>query len=154
MAVKRTSNTNSRQQREQFQWTAETEAALFSAILLHGLKPVGIAKHFRMAAILDVMGKAGFNHVTAEAVWAKLDQLFNMEAVEANEVVRARPRKSAEFSLPRREFQAIVNEMKKEGNISADAVLPLPPSGSGSGIASRSSRSSTRSTPIAAKRRK
>ena len=40
-----------------FAWTAEREALLFGAILLHGLKPAGRAKNFKMALILDHMAK-------------------------------------------------------------------------------------------------
>ena len=107
-------------------WTLEHDIALFGAILngSAGHKPAGPARHFQMAVNLDHMHKSGLKDATAAAAWDRLEMLYDLETIDARESeVQAGPDDPddddadgvEEFALPRREFQAVLNEMKRGG---------------------------------------
>jgi len=147
MAVKRVSNSNRSQSSSSSASAAaaattasatplslspEHEMVLMEALLAH--KPAGMHKHFRMAVILEIvngalyedLGAAG-TPVTSQQVWDFLETMYNMEKVEEierkheTEVMLAAAKKKAkadaEFSLPKREFGAVIAEMRREGKI-------------------------------------
>jgi MRG-binding protein len=121
MAVKRRTTESSNQPPAVVNlWTIENELKLFRASLK--FKPAGIIKHFNMALIHNELVKNGMRDVTTAAIWEHLEQLYNLEV--ANQIENSVPyldeTAGSEFKLPKKEFQAAMNEMKKGDTESAD----------------------------------
>ena len=147
-------------------WTIENELKLMKATLK--FKPAGILKHFNMALIYNELNKGGMKEVTTQAIWDHLGEMFDLEA--ANELESNIPipeETDTEFSLPKKDFMEVLNEMKKTESKecvetkedSAKKSAGGPPTTSGSETPKTGSKRPTRSTPgsgpaSAAKRRK
>ncbi|XP_059079196.1 MRG/MORF4L-binding protein-like [Tigriopus californicus] len=129
-------------------WTSEAELSLFSALIQH--KVAGPSKHFQMALVTEKVNQDGFKDITANQIWSHMKNLFNLPAVDEieNSATWAQSLQDdlnvdtpVEFSFPRKEFQSIVAEMRKNGKISSssgfDSVQDTPNS---SKRASNSSR--------------
>lgn len=159
-------------------WTTENELRLFRAAMLH--KPAGLAKHFHMALIHSQLLRAGMKDLTSAAIWEHLEAMYNLDKANVIENVatnaitnRGGDDSDNEFRLPKKEFQAVMAEMKKGGYCSEDSRKSLnaqmsTPSGDADNASNTGSESSetpkvgqkrpTRSTPgtgaTPAKRRK
>ncbi|XP_067627658.1 MRG/MORF4L-binding protein isoform X2 [Eurosta solidaginis] len=96
---------------EQIEWSAEEEIQLFFA--LEGLKPVGINKHFYMACIADRLSKNLQRDVPAEAIWAHLRTMYNLDVLDELEPLPF-PNEEKEFSLPETEFSALLSKKRAE----------------------------------------
>lgn len=96
---------------EQIEWSAEEEIQLFFA--LEGLKPVGINKHFYMACIADRLSKNLQRDVPAEAIWAHLRTMYNLDVLDELEPLPF-PNEEREFSLPETEFSALLSKKRAE----------------------------------------
>ena len=93
-------------------WNTENELKLFKAALK--FKPAGVIKHFNMALILNELVKGGMKDATSSAIWDHLTQLYNLESVNQIEKNSLNLEFSEnEFTLPKKDFSEIMNEMKK-----------------------------------------
>ena len=147
-------------------WTIENELKLYKAALKY--KPTGILKHFNMALIFNELTKGGMKDVTTQAIWDHLSELYDLEAANELESCMPGPEDSdTEFSLPKKEFMEVLNEMKKTDlkecvdakEESSKKSNNAPQFTSGPETPKTSTKRPTRSTPgsgpaSAAKRRK
>ena len=140
MAVKRSSAGQSA--KSTFHWNGDHEVALFQAILCGsgGRKPAGISKHFQMAAIHDQLSKgnklvvvsetnsflgillyivSGMKDLTTNSIWAHLEGLYDLEAIDELENESRNPdeKEFTEFTLPKKEFLAVISEMLDSGAV-------------------------------------
>ena len=93
-------------------WTVENELKLYKATLK--FKPAGLLKHFNMALIFNELNKGGMREVTTQAIWDHLGEMFDLEAANELESNVPSPEETeAEFSLPKKDFMEVLNEMKK-----------------------------------------
>ena len=96
-------------------WTLENEIKLMKAALKY--KPAGIMKHFNMALIHNELVNSGMRNVNVGTIWDHLGQYYNLD--EANNIENFIPvledceREFQEFALPKKDYQDIINEMKK-----------------------------------------
>jgi MRG-binding protein len=56
------------------------EVALFRAVMR--ARPIGIHRHFHLLAIIDAIRRDTGVLVTSEQIWAKLNTLYDMDALE------------------------------------------------------------------------
>ena len=155
-------------------WTMENELKLYKAALKY--KPAGILKHFNMALIHHELTKSGMRDVTTQMIWDHLGELYDLPAANALETgVPALDETENEFSLPKKDFMEVLNEMKKsdtptnkdtketetkeEISKKTSVSTPSVPAGGNSETPKTGSKRPTRSTPgsgpaSAAKRRK
>ena len=158
-----------------FQWTCEHEIVLFQAILTGtgGRKPGGIAKHFQMAAIHDLLSKGlstevarmayscliflssvpGMKDVTAGSIWEQLECLYDLEAIDELENESRNPdeKEFTEFSLPKKEFLAVISEMRDSGTIPTVKEATASALSSGFTSAPSPAAASSSSTPTSKK---
>eukprot|EP00128_Syssomonas_multiformis_P018444 Colp12_sorted_trinity150504_noHs@16070 len=89
------------------EWTPDMEIHLFDALLKY--KPVGIHKHALMVGILRHLNSKLEAELTAEQVWAHLETLYNLRALdEAEDGDLVNDPK--DFSLPSRSFGVLLSE--------------------------------------------
>jgi len=149
-------------------WTIENELKLYKAALKY--KPAGILKHFNMALIHNELTKSGMRDVTTQIIWEHLGELYDLPAANALETnVQALVEGETEFSLPKKDFIEVLNEMKKSDTnkesieakeeIASKKISVATPSSTTSETPKTGTKRPTRSTPgsgpaSAAKRRK
>ena len=93
-------------------WTTENELKLFKAALK--FKPAGVIKHFNMALIHNELVKGGMKEITPSAIWDQLNLIYNLEAADKLEKSSLNLEHSeVEFSLPKKDFNDVMSEMKK-----------------------------------------
>ena len=145
-------------------WTLENEIKLMKAALKY--KPAGIMKHFNMALIHNELANSGMRNVNVATIWEHLGQYYNLD--EANNIENFIPvlddSEFQEFSLPKKDYQDIINEMKKgiseEPSEAKDEnkKVALPSNTAVSDTPKTGTKRPTRSTPgsgaSSAKRRK
>ena len=110
--------------------SAEHELVLIESLLANKL--AGRHKHFRMAVVMDTLNRALsaadlVPAANAGHIWQFLDTLYDMEKVEEIEVEaegesKTSPSPRQEFRLPRKEFGAIIEEMRRNGKIGKEAA--------------------------------
>ena len=96
---------------EEMEWSAEEEIKLFFA--LEGLKPVGLNKHFYMACIADRLSKSLNREIPAEAIWAHLKTMYNLEVLDEMEPLPF-PNDQKDFCLPDNEFSSLMLKKRSE----------------------------------------
>ncbi|KAG5678213.1 hypothetical protein PVAND_007905 [Polypedilum vanderplanki] len=79
------------------EWTTEEEIQLFLA--LHGLRPVGINKHFFMVCIVDRLQKTLSRKISSEQIWKHLKTMYNLKALDDQEPLPF-PNNEENFDLP------------------------------------------------------
>lgn len=79
------------------EWTTEEEIQLFLA--LHGLRPVGINKHFFMVLICDRLSKTLNRKINSEQIWKHLKTMYNLKALDDLEPLPF-PNDETNFILP------------------------------------------------------
>ncbi|KAH1000653.1 MRG/MORF4L-binding protein [Dendroctonus ponderosae] len=94
---------------EDIEWTVVNEGQLLDAMVGH--KPVGVNKYFQMALICDKFADNLRKDVNPQKVWAHLETMYNLEALDENETIPF-PNKEKEFTLPQSEFGELL--VKKE----------------------------------------
>ncbi|CRL08501.1 CLUMA_CG021350, isoform A [Clunio marinus] len=79
------------------EWTTEEEIQLFLA--LHGLRPVGINKHFFMVCIVDRLSKTLNRKISSDQIWKHLKTMYNLKALDDLEPLPF-PNEETNFNLP------------------------------------------------------
>jgi len=95
-----------------FTWDVTSELALYQALLIH--KPAGINKHFAVALVADRLTDQLGKSVLASAIWKKLKSMFDLRAVEDREESIPFSLEAREFCLPRREFESLLLDRRRE----------------------------------------
>lgn len=92
------------------EWNVQHEVLFLMA--LRGHKPVGIAKHFQMACILDKFSSALKRvDISSQVIWDRLDTMYDMQALEGTETLPF-PNDPEDFSLPQSQFGPLLAERK------------------------------------------
>lgn len=78
-------------------WTSERDYELLSS--LKGHRPIGIDKHFHMMFILEKFRSKNGLNVSGEALWDRLEELYNLKELNEREVEMF-TKKTTEFALP------------------------------------------------------
>lgn len=100
---------------DDFDWNVYHEGQLLDAMVGH--KPVGVNKYFQMALILDKFTDHINKDVHPDKVWAHLDTMYNLEALDESESLPF-PNDERDFSLPESEFGQL--QLKKEDKAEAE----------------------------------
>ncbi|KAF2628985.1 CT20-domain-containing protein [Macroventuria anomochaeta] len=112
-------------------WEDEQEIQLLKSMMKW--KPTGLHKHFRMISIHNDMTSHGFAtekapHTRIRGIWKKLDQLYDLETLDARENEFAFPEDAAEtlpgFELPEDEFGEMMWQSRFRGSESSEASSP------------------------------
>ncbi|CAH8867791.1 unnamed protein product [Trichobilharzia szidati] len=108
---------------DSYEWTCESEIHLFQGLMKH--KPVGVSRHFEMMCLCNYLNSVLRKPITPEAIWKKLDTLFNMEELHESEVNPFQG-KTKEFSLPE-EFDSLKELKFPRVGHRSDTVIPKSP---------------------------
>ena len=143
-------------------WTTENELKLYKAAMKY--IPAGILKHFNMALIHNELTKSDMRDVTTQIIWEHLGEHYDLSAANALETnVKALGEAETEFSLPKKDFMEVLNEMKEsteaKEETSSKKISVTTPSSTANETPKTGTKRPTRSTPgsgpaSAAKRRK
>jgi hypothetical protein len=124
-------------------WTYDLEIALFGAIV--SFRPIGIHKAFRLISILNAINATlspTDTPLTLADLKSKLDELFNMEALEdqeGSEDTESETKQVEEFAFPYEDVVGIIEDRGRgvEGDMSAasspEAVMSVKSGRSGAG---------------------
>ena len=111
-------------------WTYDLEIALFRAIL--SFRPVGIHKSLHLISILNAINSqipANETALTLHDLKSKLDELYNMEGLEEQELSESTEEdlkeNFEEFELPYRELAGIIEDRGK--GVEGDGSQPASP---------------------------
>lgn len=100
------------------EWNVHLEVQLLLALLGH--KPVGVAKYFHMACILDKFSSAvKRDDISSKVIWDRLDTMYDMQALEETELLPF-PNEVEEFTLPHSQFSDLLEKKKS-------MKMPPPP---------------------------
>jgi len=103
---------------KEHKWNVEDELKLLQAVLHN--KPIGVNKHFSMVKIVDQLRTSLKRHITTDEVWAHLETMYNLKALDDFETVPF-PNEEIEFSLPESEFPQINADSDDETNYSHES---------------------------------
>ncbi|KZM22494.1 uncharacterized protein EKO05_0000795 [Ascochyta rabiei] len=119
-------------------WEDEQEIQLLKSMMKW--KPTGLHKHFRMISIHNDMTSHGFAtekapHTRIPGIWKKLDQLYDLETLDAREneftfsedpdsASREEPETIPDFELPEEEFGAMMWQSRFRDAESSEASSP------------------------------
>ncbi|KAL4716474.1 hypothetical protein ACJJTC_015902 [Scirpophaga incertulas] len=95
----------------EIEWDVHLEIQLFLAMANH--KPVGINKHFQMAAICEQLRKATTQRITSAGVWKHLNTLYDLSKLEHTEPIPF-PNEEKPFTLPQKEFGKLMRQKRKK----------------------------------------
>jgi len=123
-----------------FTWDLVSELALYQAMLVH--KPAGINKHFSVALVADKLSEQLGKPVFASAIWKKLETLYNLNTVEDREEAIPFSLERKEFCLPRREFESLLLDRRREWRGRSRCFFSQTPS------TPKSEGSESRSSPV------
>ncbi|XP_046684475.1 chromatin modification-related protein EAF7 [Homalodisca vitripennis] len=113
VASKEENTENQNSEVDDLEWSADQEILLLYS--LHGFKPVGPNKHFRMLLIQDRLSSAMNKRVSSLAIWKKLNTLYDLEALdEAEAEADALVAVETDFSLPEDEFGELMASKLKQ----------------------------------------
>ncbi|XP_034243250.1 MRG/MORF4L-binding protein [Thrips palmi] len=91
-------------------WNVHHEVQLLLALMGH--KPVGVAKHFHMACILEKFSSAVKRvDISSQVIWDRLDTMYDMQALEGTEALPF-PNEPEDFALPSSQFGQLLAERK------------------------------------------
>uniref|UniRef100_A0A1B6EM04 Chromatin modification-related protein EAF7 n=1 Tax=Cuerna arida TaxID=1464854 RepID=A0A1B6EM04_9HEMI len=113
VASKEENTENQNSEVDDLEWSADQEILLLYS--LHGFKPVGPNKHFRMLLIQDRLSSAMNKRISSLAIWKKLNTLYDLEALdEAEAEADALVAVETDFSLPEDEFGELMASKLKQ----------------------------------------
>ncbi|KAF5280165.1 hypothetical protein FQA39_LY18122 [Lamprigera yunnana] len=110
---------------EDFDWNVQQECSLLESMLGH--KPIGVSKYFQMASIYDKFSSKCEKEIRSAVVWAHLEKLYNLEALDENEAMPF-PNAELDFELPDSEFGDL-KETKVEEKKNVQKGCETPKSG-------------------------
>ncbi|KAK3930185.1 MRG/MORF4L-binding protein [Frankliniella fusca] len=100
------------------EWNVYNEVKLLLALMGH--KPVGVAKHFHMACILEKFSEAvKRDDISSQVIWDRLETMYDLQALEENEALPF-PKETVDFSLPPSEYGSLLAHKKS-------VKMPPPP---------------------------
>ncbi|XP_054282970.1 cylicin-2-like [Macrosteles quadrilineatus] len=98
---------------EDLEWSPDQEILLLYS--LHGLKPVGPHKHFRMIKIHERLSSAMNKRISPSIIWKKLNCWYDMEALdEAEAEADAASAVEVDFELPLDEYSELIEQKLRE----------------------------------------
>eukprot|EP00088_Acartia_fossae_P042739 TRINITY_DN44950_c0_g1_i1.p1 TRINITY_DN44950_c0_g1~~TRINITY_DN44950_c0_g1_i1.p1 ORF type:complete len:266 (+),score=37.37 TRINITY_DN44950_c0_g1_i1:37-834(+) len=97
---------------QDFTWDVGSELALYQALMLH--KPAGINKHFNVALVSEILTEELGKPVLAGSIWKKLQEMFDLKAIEDREEAIPFSLETKEFCLPRKDFEILILERRGE----------------------------------------
>jgi MRG-binding protein len=98
-------------------WTPQMEINLFYAMIDH--KPIGENKHFHMIFIYEKFNNLNEEKkLSIDQIWQHLNELYDMQALEENEILAFPTDENEEFCLP--DF-----EHNNANNVSDDSEASL-----------------------------
>lgn len=139
---------------EKMDWDSDMEIQLFYAMVNH--KPVGVNKHFQMLSISEKLSNSIAKGVSIKDIWDHLETMYNLKLLDDTEPPTF-PIEEAPFSLPEKEFGALMKQKMKEFDVSddmADARSPSPKLRSSSRSNTKGRKDSTGGLLMATKNRK
>lgn len=107
---------------EESEWSILDKLKLLQIVILN--KPIGVNKHFSMVWIVDQLQAATGKPFTAEKVWAHLERLYNLKALEDFETIPF-PTDEVEFSLPANEFPQVGEDSDDDDTETRDSPSPV-----------------------------